>query len=73
MQLFLVQKIEACDKYAAQYIVQAATESEALEKVNLSPDAIQEMNEPYREEPFPRYMAVVEEIEFNSDGFYLIY
>lgn len=73
MKLFLVEKRDACGKYDAKYIVQAATESEALEKVNLSPDAIQEMNEPYREEPFPRYMAVVEEIEFNPDGFYLVY
>ena len=71
MKLFLVEKRDACGG-DVKYIVQAATESEALEKVNLSPDAIQEMNEPYREEPFPRYKAVVEEIEFNQDGFYLL-
>ena len=69
--LFLVEKRDACGG-GVQYIVQAATESEALEKVNLSPDAIQEMNEPYREEPFPRYKVTVEEIEFNQDGFYLL-
>lgn len=68
MQLFLVQKIDACGKYDAQCIVQAATEAEALEKVNLSPDAIQEMNQG---ESFSRYKAVVEEIEFHHGVFYL--
>ena len=41
-------------------------------KVNLSPDAIQEMNKPYQGEPFPRYEVNVEEINFNQDGFYLL-
>lgn len=72
MRLFLVEKTDACGKHNAKYIVQAATEEEARIKVNLSPDAIQEMNEPYREEPFPRFSVVVEEIHFNQDGFYLL-
>lgn len=71
MKLFLVEKRDACGG-GVQYIVLAATESEALEKVNLSPDAIQEMNEPYQGEPFPRYEVNVEEINFNQDGFYLL-
>jgi hypothetical protein len=72
MKLFLIQKEDACGKYDAQYIVQAGTQTEALEKVNLTPDDIREMNEPYQGEPFPRYKVVVEEIEFNQDGFYLL-
>ena len=75
--LFLVEKRDACGG-GVQYIVQAATESEALEKVNLTPDDVQEMNQPrqhskhYQGEPFPRFSVVVEEIEFNQDGFYLL-
>lgn len=71
MKLFLVEKRDACGG-SVQYIVQAVTENKALEKVNLTPDAIQEMNEPYQGEPFPRYKVTVEEIEFNQDGFYLL-
>ena len=72
MKLFLVEKQDACGKYDAQYIVQAVTENEALQKVNLTPDDVWEINEPFREEPFPRYKVTVEEIEFNQDGFYLL-
>ena len=72
MRLFLVEKEDACGKHDAKYIVQAITKLKALDKVNLTPDDVQEMNEPYREEPFPRYRVTVEEIDFNDDGFYVL-
>ena len=72
MRLFLVEKQDACGKHDAKYIVQAITAKKALGKVNLSPDDVQEMNEPYKDEPFPRYKVTVEEIDFNDDGFYVL-
>ncbi|MFM7372106.1 MAG: hypothetical protein ACKO2Z_30840 [Sphaerospermopsis kisseleviana] len=72
MRLFLVEKIDQCGKHDAQYIVQAISELKALDKVGLSPDDVREMNQPYKENPFPRYKVTVEEIEFNYDGFYVL-
>ena len=72
MRLFLIEKDDACGKHDAKYIVQAINEIKALDKVNLSPDDVQEMNEPYGEEPFPRYSVSVTEIEFNYEGFYVL-
>ncbi|MFM6157943.1 MAG: hypothetical protein ACKPE3_33945 [Sphaerospermopsis kisseleviana] len=72
MRLFLVEKIDACGKHDAQYIVQAISELKALDKVNLSPDDVREMNEPYKQNAFPRYKVTVEEINFNGEGFYVL-
>ena len=64
MKLFLVEKRDACDKYDVLSIVLAATESEALEKVNLSPDDVRlfQIGSLNGEESFPRFSVSVEEI-----------
>lgn len=73
MKLFLVEKRDLLGNDDARYIVQATTQDEATQKVNLSPDDVRlfQIGSLNGEESFSRFIIIVEEIEFNQEGFYL--